>query len=179
MHILHYTKHPSACMPVHYSDVIMRAIAAQITVIMVFYPTVCSGTDQRVHQSSTSLAFVGGNSTVTGEFPAQKTSNEENVSIWWRHHVETCLFNAISNNSWHDAPQSFLSVFQPPQPLETWQGTLNCQQPGPSCPQISYYSQTSPDKISEDCLTLNIYVPYLVSTTRSVLARSFSPRSSQ
>ena len=27
-----------------------------------------------------------GNSPVTGEFPAQMTSNAENVSIWWRHH---------------------------------------------------------------------------------------------
>ena len=26
-----------------------------------------------------------GNSPVTGEFPAQKDSNAENVSIWWRH----------------------------------------------------------------------------------------------
>ena len=27
-----------------------------------------------------------GNSPVTGEFPAQRTSNAENVSVWWRHH---------------------------------------------------------------------------------------------
>ena len=27
-----------------------------------------------------------GNSPVTGEFPAQKASNAEKVSIWWRHH---------------------------------------------------------------------------------------------
>ena len=27
-----------------------------------------------------------GNSPVTGEFPAQRVSNVENVSIWWRHH---------------------------------------------------------------------------------------------
>ena len=27
-----------------------------------------------------------GNSLVTGEFPAQRSSNAENVSIWWRHH---------------------------------------------------------------------------------------------
>ena len=27
-----------------------------------------------------------GNSAVTGEFPAQKASNAENASIWWRHH---------------------------------------------------------------------------------------------
>ena len=28
-----------------------------------------------------------GNSLVTGEFPAQRASNAENVSIWWRHHI--------------------------------------------------------------------------------------------
>ena len=27
-----------------------------------------------------------GNSTGTGEFPAQMASNADNVSIWWRHH---------------------------------------------------------------------------------------------
>ena len=33
-----------------------------------------------------------GNSPVTGEFPAQRASNAENVSIWWRHHDRTkCL----------------------------------------------------------------------------------------
>ena len=31
-----------------------------------------------------------GNSPVTGEFPTQRTSNAENVSIWWRHRVTTC-----------------------------------------------------------------------------------------
>ena len=33
-----------------------------------------------------------GNSPLTGEFPAQRTSNAENASIWWRHHAasETC-----------------------------------------------------------------------------------------
>ena len=31
------------------------------------------------------------NSTVTGEFPAQRASNAENVSIWWRHHVSSSL----------------------------------------------------------------------------------------
>ena len=29
-----------------------------------------------------------GNSPVTGEFPAQRTSNAENISIWWCHHVK-------------------------------------------------------------------------------------------
>ena len=31
-----------------------------------------------------------GNSPGTGEFPAQKASNAENVSIWWRHHGAHC-----------------------------------------------------------------------------------------
>ena len=29
-----------------------------------------------------------GEFTGTGEFPAQRASNAENVSIWWRHHVQ-------------------------------------------------------------------------------------------
>ena len=30
-----------------------------------------------------------GISPVTGEFPAQRSSNTEKISIWWRHHVVT------------------------------------------------------------------------------------------
>ena len=32
-------------------------------------------------------ALCVGNSPMTGEFPAQKTSYAESVSIWWRHHA--------------------------------------------------------------------------------------------
>ena len=63
----------------------LRAMASQITGAPMVYSTVCSGADQRKHRSSASLAFVM-ESPVTGEFPAQRTSNPENVSIWWRHH---------------------------------------------------------------------------------------------
>ena len=38
----------------------MIAMASQITSLMIAYSTVYSGTDQRKHQSSASLAFVGG-----------------------------------------------------------------------------------------------------------------------
>ena len=44
----------------HYSDVIIGAMASQITTVSIVYSPVCSGTDQRNHQSSASLAFVGG-----------------------------------------------------------------------------------------------------------------------
>ena len=51
----------------HYIDVIMTTMASQITSLEVVYSTVYSDAG-------------------TGEFPAQRTSNAENVSIWWRHH---------------------------------------------------------------------------------------------
>ena len=44
----------------HYSDVIMGAMASQITSRTSVYATVYSGTDQRKHQSPASLAFVRG-----------------------------------------------------------------------------------------------------------------------
>ena len=44
----------------HYSDVIMSAMASQTTSLTIVYSTVYSGSDQRKHQSSASLAFVRG-----------------------------------------------------------------------------------------------------------------------
>ena len=67
-----------ASLEIHHSDVIMGAMASQITSLIIVYSTVYSSSEQRKHQSSASL--------VTGEFPAQNTSNVENASIWWLHH---------------------------------------------------------------------------------------------
>ena len=64
---------------IHYCDVIMGAIASQITSLTVVYSTVYWDADQRKHQSSASLAFVRG---------IHRSSNAENISIWWRHHVD-------------------------------------------------------------------------------------------
>ena len=44
----------------HYDDVIMSAIASQITSLTIVYSTVYPGADQSKHQSSASLAFVWG-----------------------------------------------------------------------------------------------------------------------
>ena len=44
----------------HYCDVIMGAVASQITSLMIVYSTVYSDADQSKHQSSASLAFVRG-----------------------------------------------------------------------------------------------------------------------
>ena len=43
---------------VHYNDVIMGAMASQITSFTIVYSTFYSGSDQRKHQSSALLAFV-------------------------------------------------------------------------------------------------------------------------
>ena len=70
--------------PYHYGDVIMGAIASQITSLTLVYSTFYSDAHQRKHQSSASLAFVRG---IHRGLPAQMASNAENVSICWRHHV--------------------------------------------------------------------------------------------
>ena len=87
----------------HYNDVMMGAIASQITSLTIVYSTVYSDADERKHQSPASLAFVG-NSPLTGEFPAQMASNEWNVSIWWRYHEMLVFLNKSTLNhavAWH------------------------------------------------------------------------------
>ena len=71
---------------VHYTDVIMTTMASQITSLTVVYSTIYSDADQRKRQNSASLALCG-EFIGTGEFPAQRASYAEYVSIWWRHHV--------------------------------------------------------------------------------------------
>ena len=50
----------SASKLTHYSDIIMGAMASQITTVSIVYSTVCWVPDQRKHQNSASLAFVRG-----------------------------------------------------------------------------------------------------------------------
>ena len=42
-----------------------------------------------------------GNSPVTGEFPAQKASNAEHFSIWWRHHVWLLISKGLGFETIH------------------------------------------------------------------------------
>ena len=74
----------------HYDDVIMTTIASQVTSLTSVYSTVYSDADQRKLQSSRHWPLCG-EFTGTGEFPAQRASYAENVSIWWRHHVNLLL----------------------------------------------------------------------------------------
>ena len=72
----------------HYSNVIMGAMASQITSLSIVCSTVSLGADQRKHQNSASLAFVRGYHQWLVNSPHKGSSNAENVFIWWRHHVE-------------------------------------------------------------------------------------------
>ena len=70
----------------HYGDVIMRAMASQITSLRIVFSNVYF---KRRSKETSKLCVTGlcaGNSPATGEFPAQRASNAENVSIWRRHH---------------------------------------------------------------------------------------------
>ena len=77
--------------PIHYSDLMISAMASQITGVSSVYLTIYSGTDQRKHQKLHFAGLCEGSSPVTCEFPAPRASNAprassaDNVSIWWRH----------------------------------------------------------------------------------------------
>ena len=66
----------------------MGTIASQITNLTIVYSTAYSGANYKTSKLRVT-GLCAGNSPVTGEFPAQMSSNAENVSIWWRHHVDS------------------------------------------------------------------------------------------
>ena len=69
----------------HYGDVIMGAIASHQP-----HDCLLNRLFRRRSKKTSKLRVTGlcaRNSPWTGKFPEQMTSNAENVSIWWRHHV--------------------------------------------------------------------------------------------
>ena len=69
----------------HNNNVIMSAIASQITSVSIACSTVGSGADPKKHQNSATQAFVRGIHRSPVNSP-KKASNAENVFIWSRHH---------------------------------------------------------------------------------------------
>ena len=98
----------------HYDDVIMGAMASQITSLTIVFSTVYSNADQRKHQSFASLACVG-DFTGAGEFPAQRVSNAEKFSIWWRHLVS----NKIAK-IWYILPWPLYIVYSSASCFNIW-----------------------------------------------------------
>ena len=70
--------------------------------------------------------FCAGNSTVTGEFPAQMASNAESVSIWWRHHVSKWyrLFEWVNM---HSTPRVIQGLYWKLCHLQASALQVNCQ----------------------------------------------------
>ena len=62
-------------------------MASQITILTIVYSNVYSGV----------AGLCAGKSPVTGEFPAQKASNAENVSISLRHHYSHLLVDSSNH----------------------------------------------------------------------------------
>ena len=71
-----------------YTDVIMNTTASQITDVSIVFSTVCSGADQRKHQSYVSLAFVRGINRWQVNSPYKGPVTRKMFPFdWWRHHV--------------------------------------------------------------------------------------------
>ena len=69
----------------HYCDVIVSAPESQITGVSIVWWTIQAQIQKNISKLHVA-GFCEGNSPLTCEFPAQRASNAENVSIWWRHH---------------------------------------------------------------------------------------------
>ena len=99
----------------------MTTMASQITSLTVVFSTLNSDADQRKHQRPRHWPLCG-EFTGACEFPAQRASYAENVSIWWRHHV--CSVheeNNTTHKSLHICSLHVVCDFMDPTPL-----TLKC-----------------------------------------------------
>ena len=65
----------------HYSDVMMSAMASQITGVSIVYSTVCSGADQRKTSKRRVTVLCEVNSPVTAGFPLRRASEMHVVII--------------------------------------------------------------------------------------------------
>ena len=81
----------------HYTDVIMTMMASQITSLTVVYSTVYQ-TQIKENIKAPRHWPLCGEFTGTGEFPSQRASYAENVSIWWRHHVLMVMMITVTGS---------------------------------------------------------------------------------
>ena len=88
-----------------YSDVIMGAMASQITGVSIVYSTVI----QAIQQNIITLRHWPwwGEFTGAGEFLSQRASKAENVSIWWRQQI---MSSVGPPNSYYEITHSEVGV---------------------------------------------------------------------
>ena len=84
----------------HYNDVIMSAMTSQTKGVSITCSTVCSGADQRKHQSVASLAFVRGIHRWAVDSPhkgpvTRKMCPFDDVIMYWMNLQVACLYEHI------------------------------------------------------------------------------------
>ena len=100
---------------VHYSDVIMSAMASQITGVLIVCLNVCSVADKRRHQSSMSLAFVRGIHRWLVNSPHKGPVTWKMFPFWWRHHGMKII--------WWNGPQEIKATkSEESRPTVPWKG---------------------------------------------------------
>ena len=93
----------------HYNDVMMDAMASQITSLAIVYSPLIQ-TQIKEHIKAPRHWPLCGEFTGDRWIPAQRTSNAENVSIWWRHHGITLLVRRRVGSGTVETPVNFRSV---------------------------------------------------------------------
>ena len=91
----------------HYYDFITGGMASQITSLAVVYRLLRHRSKKTPQLRVTGLCE--GNSPMAGEFPAQRSSNAENVSIWWRHHAR--LISETEIFCWYPGASNFKNLW--------------------------------------------------------------------
>ena len=129
-----------------YSDAIMSVVASQITGVSIVSSIVLF---RRKSKKTSKLRVTGlceGKSPLTGEFPAQRTSNAGNVFIWWRHHdwAGSVLFvrHARGLSVWFYSCQTVLFLSD-----RTFSNTVKCSRSGDAFPNTT---------IRQGCLVLAV-----------------------
>ena len=108
------TSSPTSCY--HCNDVMISAVASQITSLTIVYSTVYSGADQREHQGSASLVFVQGIHGWPANSPHKRPVTRkmfpfDNVSITMpQRHV--CILYHYSELRWHRQLRSFIVKYK-------------------------------------------------------------------
>ena len=99
----------SAVFQIHYNYVIMSAMVSHLACLTIVYSTVFQGSKKISNLQVTGLC--AGNSPVTGEFPAQRASNAENISIWWHHDLQLLTPYGIIDFQVHSTVVNYQSHF--------------------------------------------------------------------
>ena len=86
------TQWVTSCILKHYSDVIISAIACQITGVSIACWIVCSGADQKKISKFHANGLCDWKPLLTVGFPSQRANSAEIVSIWWRHHDNISIY---------------------------------------------------------------------------------------